>query len=60
MLFLDTFPGAYIVFIWLQAVSNKVCRFKNKKKCEIFAILHFPPFLDPPPPREAVKQLCDS
>ena len=24
MLLLDTFPGAYIVFIWLQALSNKV------------------------------------
>ena len=44
-------------FIWLQAPSDKVCRVKNQKNCEIFVIFVFLSFLDP---REAVKQFCDS
>ena len=34
-------------FIWLKALSNKLCRFKNQKKFEIFAILAFLPFIVP-------------
>ena len=41
------FQNIYI-FIWLQALSNKLCRIKNQKKCEIFAIFVFLLFVAPP------------
>ena len=39
-------------FIWPQALSNKLCRFKNQKKRDFlqFLLFHF----------ELTKQLCDS
>ena len=35
------------IYIWLQALSNKLCRFKNQAKYEIFAVFVFLPFLAP-------------
>ena len=49
MLFVGTFPGTLseYIYIWLQALSNKLCRFKNQAKYEIFAVFVFLPFLAP-------------
>ena len=49
--------------MWLQALSNKLCWFKNQKKCDIVAFFMFLQVLAlfiPHPLKKAVKQLCDT